>query len=270
MFDQGESLMKHLQFEKEVLASWRRCIEHGLVNTILYPVLYLEEDALNTKLQENNLIIRSFENAVESIRYLMKGDYFFLLVSSDGFLLGEASRIGYKQKGAIELKKGISLMEKSIGTSAVDISINLKKAVYTIPEHHYCDFLRTLYFYSTPIIYNGNLSGCLVIADIHTIKSELLMITELLSYRILSECRKKVSKKIIHQDLHIQLGEKQLLILKMLSSGMTEKAIAIETGLNYETIKYHKRKIFDKLNADCTINAIIKALKLNLISLDQL
>lgn len=68
----------------------------------------------------------------------------------------------------------------------------------------------------------------------------------------------------------IKLNHRQVNILKLISKGMTDKAISVETGLSFATIQYHKKNIYRKLGVNSCTEAVIKALKLNLISLDQI
>ena len=62
-----------------------------------------------------------------------------------------------------------------------------------------------------------------------------------------------------------KLTYKQLAILEHLARGLKEEAVAEVVGLSVNTIKYHKKKIFEKLDVECTSEALVKATKLNLI-----
>lgn len=172
----------------------------------------------------------------------------------------------------IDIREGVSFAEESCGTNAIAISMKLKKAVYTIPQHHYCDFLRTSYIYSMPLWANEKiLSYLVIITTKKSIKKEMIAITELLGYQIIKEFRKyKIQKTTVSENNYIRLSNNQLSVLKLLTKGFTDKAIGIEIGLSFDTVKYHKKNIFKKLNAKCTTEAVIKALKLNLISIDEI
>ena len=63
--------MRRLQPTKEVLASWRRCLEVGMPNTITAPVLRLECKALEMRQAENSLIISTFEDCVRAVEELI-------------------------------------------------------------------------------------------------------------------------------------------------------------------------------------------------------
>ncbi len=68
----------------------------------------------------------------------------------------------------------------------------------------------------------------------------------------------------------IKLTKNQILILKLLAKGMTEKAIAYEINKSINTVKYHKKEIFKKLNSSSSREAVIKALKYKLISMKEI
>jgi ATP/maltotriose-dependent transcriptional regulator MalT len=151
------------------------------------------------------------------------------------------------------------------------LSAKLKRGIYTVPEHHYCDFLRKSHFYSIPLCGNQKLLGILAIVCLEEImKNELFAITDLLKYRIEKEFINSSSTAVISEKSQVKLNDKQLKILRLIASGEPDKTIATNAGLRLCTIKYHKKNIFRILGVCCSMEAVIKALKLNLISLDQI
>ncbi|WP_231968792.1 LuxR C-terminal-related transcriptional regulator [Thermoanaerobacterium sp. RBIITD] len=54
----------------------------------------------------------------------------------------------------------------------------------------------------------------------------------------------------------------------MLAKGYKELAISREIGIKPVTVKYHKRKIIEKLCVKSIQKAVTKAVKLNLIDID--
>lgn len=62
-----------------------------------------------------------------------------------------------------------------------------------------------------------------------------------------------------------ELTNRQLAILGLLAEGLKEEAVADEIGLSVNTIKYHKKQIFEKLDVVCTSEALVKATRMNLI-----
>jgi transcriptional regulator of acetoin/glycerol metabolism len=79
--------MRRLQPTKEVLASWRRCLEGGVPNTIKSPVLCLECDELKMRQAENSLIISTFEDSIRAVEDLIPVGYHFFLADSSGALI---------------------------------------------------------------------------------------------------------------------------------------------------------------------------------------
>lgn len=59
-------------------------------------------------------------------------------------------------------------------------------------------------------------------------------------------------------------------ILIMHAEGYKELAIAMELGIEVVTVKYHKKKIIDKLCVKSIQEAVIIAIKLNLIDIYSL
>lgn len=170
----------------------------------------------------------------------------------------------------LELDEGMSLTEKSSGTNALSISMKLKKAINTLPQHHYCKFLSKIHLYTTPLWLSSNcVVYILLAAENQPIKKELMAITELLGYRIVSEYINNTKKMTsLCEKEQVRLNKKQLEVLQLMANGMTDKAIASEIRISFDTVKYHKKNIFKKLNVNCTIEAVIKAVKLNLIDIE--
>jgi DNA-binding NarL/FixJ family response regulator len=95
-------------------------------------------------------------------------------------------------------------------------------------------------------------------------------LTDLLGYKIVTEFKNKVKENQIELQNKFRLTSKQKRVLQLLAAGETEKAAAIEMGLNIGTIKYHKLNAFKKLGASCTTEAVIKAIKTSQISLEDI
>ncbi len=109
---------------------------------------------------------------------------------------------------------------------------------------------------------------CLITVE-ENIKNELMIIINLLKYQIINEYNLTSQKNILPSE-NIKLTKRQIEILKYLASGFTEEAIGINMGISVSTIKYHKQNIFKKLNAACSIEAIIKAIKYHIITLSDI
>ena len=80
----------------------------------------------------------------------------------------------------------------------------------------------------------------------------------------------EIGNNNLNQNCLSILSHRQLDVLIKLGKGMTEYAISKELGLSIDTIRFHKKNIFNKLNATCSAEAVVKGLKGNHISLNDL
>ncbi len=158
-----------------------------------------------------------------------------------------------------------------MGTNSVAMSMKLNKSVYSIPRHHYCSFLNKTYLFCKPMLIHENTTVYLVLASENKpITNALFAMTELLGSHICSIYRQNKKENEICKNQKIRLSQKQLSVLLHMAEGKPDKVIALEMNRCIDTIKYHKQNIFSKLNASCTIEAVIKAFKENIITLDQI
>lgn len=144
--------------------------------------------------------------------------------------------------------------------------MKLKCSFYTLPEQHFCNFLREWYIFSIPIKIENAIGGCIsIISKGNCITQEFALIMQLLSYKVTNELIKSKNNTTLSSD--IKLTKRQLEILKTLARGYTDRSVAMELGISLGTVRYHKTNIFRKFNAESCIQVIIKALKSELISL---
>jgi len=66
------------------------------------------------------------------------------------------------------------------------------------------------------------------------------------------------------------LSKRQKEVLVWLAKGMTVYEISRQLGVSEDTIKFHKKNIFNKLDANCTVQAVIKAIKQDYIKLSDI
>ncbi len=169
------------------------------------------------------------------------------------------------------IKIGMSFAERALGTNAIALSIKLKKPVYTTPLHHYCDLLREVYFYSVPLEVKKREIGYLAVCSLNEpVKVELGVIADLTAYRIINELKSSNISSILPDKKDCLLNKKQLAILRLIAMGVPDKTIALEEGITINTVKYHKKSIYKKLGVECSAQAVIKCLKLNLMSIDDI
>ncbi|HHV74974.1 MAG TPA: helix-turn-helix transcriptional regulator [Thermoanaerobacterium sp.] len=107
--------------------------------------------------------------------------------------------------------------------------------------------------------------------DVSTIErdmtEEMNVVVELLSDKIANEYKNCLkNSELVNKN--IDFTDKQIKILIMLAKGYKELTISRELGIKPVTVKYHKKKIIEKLCVKSIQEAIVKATKLNLIDID--
>ncbi|MBM7624544.1 LuxR family transcriptional regulator [Sporohalobacter salinus] len=263
--------MERFQLNKEdVLLSWGRCTEKEISRDIFRPKV-ADEEELEKKLDRNQLLISVFKHVVREITCFLDGNYFFLLVDKEGVLLEiESSGEIKEQVIKSKLQLGIYFTEESSGTNANAMAMNLKKPVLVLPEQHYCKLFHKLYCFALPLSVEDKVIGYLDISTIgEKLQKELMVITNLLEEKIASDY-KLVWEQELQKKNEVQLTGKQLEILKLFGSGLIEKEVADRMSCTESNIKYHKKNIFTTLDVTCSREAILKAIKLGLIKLEEI
>jgi DNA-binding NarL/FixJ family response regulator len=71
---------------------------------------------------------------------------------------------------------------------------------------------------------------------------------------------------VFKKDPHNSLSERELQVLEMVSLGLTNKAVASNLGISIRTVQNHLANIFEKLKTESRTEAVIRAIRLGLIS----
>ena len=66
------------------------------------------------------------------------------------------------------------------------------------------------------------------------------------------------------------LTARQRTILLRIAGGMTDRQIAADLHITQETVQYHKKNLYRQLDAENAVRAVVKALQLGLLSLEDL
>lgn len=165
----------------------------------------------------------------------------------------------------------MSFSEKAIGTNAISLAMKLEKVVYTLPQHHYSELLKDLFLYCVPLIINNEVFGYLVLCRLKDkIEIDLKILADLTAYRLLNELKQEKLNSFPMGDRNHNMTKKELEILKHMASGLPEKIIASKLNISINTVKYHKKLIFRKLEVECTAQAVIKCIKFNIMSINDI
>jgi transcriptional regulator of acetoin/glycerol metabolism len=260
--------MNFLCPQEELISSYERCREIGIDPSITLPLVILNQEDLQKKIHKNKELIEAFHLSVEED--WVTGEYLFLLTDIEGYLLDV--KCNTEEKKCIKdsgFEPGVSFREESCGTNAISMAIRLKRVVYVRPKEHYCDIFKKWHCIASPImVENGEIVGYVDISTIDKkIADEVSMVIKLLAEKIAIEYGKRIKEKELN-EIKIKLNDSQIKILALEAKGYRELDIAEALGIGVVTVKYHKRKIVEKLGVKNIKEAVIKAIRLGLIDLD--
>jgi DNA-binding NarL/FixJ family response regulator len=116
---------------------------------------------------------------------------------------------------------------------------------------------------------NGYLSKMLPAAElvnsIRTFTTEGLMIPQQLMGKLLQGLRKMDEGA----PSQASLTKTEIRVLNLLGNGLSNKELALELGCSVKTIKNHLNSSFHKLDVTSRTEAVVKAIKLGIISSDR-
>lgn len=190
------------------------------------------------------------------------------LFDENGYLLNAKYRPGASERknaNKVFLTPGVLFKEESIGTNAVSIAKLLNKPVCLNPEFHYCSILKKWYEYCVPI-QKSNLTNAYVsvISTQYPLSRALKGFIDLLGFNL------QIDNHPVNCGLTRPLTEKQIVMIKMIAQGLSDECMSMELKLSLSTIKYHNQEIFKKLHATSRVDAVMKAIILNELTLNDI
>ncbi|AAM25845.1 DNA-binding NarL/FixJ family response regulator [Caldanaerobacter subterraneus subsp. tengcongensis MB4] len=93
------------------------------------------------------------------------------------------------------------------------------------------------------------------------------MVIKLLAEKIAIEYEKRIKEKELN-EIKVRLNDSQIKILALEAKGYRELDIAKVLGIEVVTVKYHKKKIVEKIEVKNIQEAVIKAVKLGLVDIN--
>lgn len=249
-----------------------KCAKGGISREIEKPKISLKKHNLERKKANNREIIEKFKKSYKEIEFLLEQDFMFVLFDHQGVLLKKNVK-EYDLKNKYKcIEEGYKYTEKSIGTNVISLILGLQKPIYLAPEENYNKLLKYFHSVSLPLLYKEKLLGGIAGYCLNKERRDKSMKKKLISNSFLLKSRiiKKYKKNNFEWRDKINLSQKQEKILYFLTNGFIEKEIAHEICCSNSTVKYHKKQIFDKLEVESTIEAIVKAIKLGIINLEEI
>jgi len=247
---------------EEITASHERCIANAVSMTCKKQSHNRCIEKLKSR--ENILLSAIFEQSTVKIISSISNKYIFLLTDRDGILLDITCG---SEIHDCNIRPGISFAENVMGTNAISIAILLNKGVCLMPEDHYCDLFKKWYCYARPLSYDEATFGYI---DVSTISCDMIdesiVIADLIHDEIVNRFIEYTKTYLLEAKSDIKLRDIELYILHLIAKGETENAIGQTLKMSINTVRYHKKMIFKKLNAHCSAEAIEKAMSLGLLA----
>lgn len=209
-------------------------------------------------------LIRAFQDSITGIKDYL-GSYLFILTDAAGVLLDmEHSKDMEQAVNQSPLRTGMSFNDRSIGTNAITEAMRRNAPVYLSPLQHESPLLRSWHCFSTPLFFKKRCIGYLDVSTINShLKRELIAVTKLLPQQLMNLYQERHNTMNQEASCSIQLTDRQLDVLRLISGGLTVKAIAITLRIRECTVNHHKKVIFEKLGVQTSTEAIMKASKLS-------
>ncbi|AGB20263.1 LuxR family transcriptional regulator [Thermoanaerobacterium thermosaccharolyticum] len=236
--------------------AWRRCTRRGLnQDTKLFMLvsdLYISN--------EKKLLIKAFRKSIYEISKLNNEfkNYTYLLTDENGVII---DLIVPNRNSFSYLSIGVPLKEEFVGINAVSIALNEKEAAFVKKNEHYLKCLSEIDCIAVPVFDNSyELIGIVDISSECGLSDECpftaFLIAKYTEYNFTSLKKEMIKEK---------LEEVELKILKLTAGGKTDEEIAKMINRSISNVKYHKNKIFEKLNVKNVKDCIYKAAKMDLI-----
>ncbi|MFD3261197.1 LuxR C-terminal-related transcriptional regulator [Paenibacillus lentus] len=215
-------------------------------------------------LQNNKSLTAIFQDCIANIKEHLSGTYLFLLTDAEGVLLA----MDYCQNlqeivRQSEIRVGMYFTEESCGVNAISEAMARRSPIYLPPEEHESPFFKNWHCFSTPLTLGSRTIGYLDVSTINAnMKSELIAIAKLLPGNMLSHLQNFPEPPLV-EERPIQLTERQLHVLRLISQGQTVKSIALKLNIKECTVNHHKKIIFEKFGVQSSTEAVSVASRLS-------
>lgn len=165
-FVAGSAPLSSEAIRRDIMGSWQRSAQITSIQQGQAPV----DDAYTTStLWKESILRQAAEREQEQIIQLAReGELVAAIADASGRLLWTyASRHMQSKAEAVNFTAGGHWDERSVGTNAVGLSLNLKSAVTVFSSEHYQPFVHDWVCYAAPIIHPHS-GECVGILDLST------------------------------------------------------------------------------------------------------
>lgn len=215
--EQWEDYMMHgivsKETRREVLMSWQRCQEFGLLPERKKPIRILNDSEFQQLLKKNQLLIEISAPIIETVtRFIANSRFVIALCDANGIILklsgNEKMRLAIRDGGFVE---GADWSEQSAGSNAIGTSLAIKKPIQFCGYEHFCIFTQKTACSSAPIkapdgrvIGIIDLTGRLKEVNIHTLGIAVAMASAIENCLRIAKAEKETALANAHTNAIIE------------------------------------------------------------------
>ncbi|MGC5774016.1 LuxR C-terminal-related transcriptional regulator [Paenibacillus pabuli] len=227
-------------------------------------IKYVTQAHLDRVSKINHFLISAFQRCLSDIKENLSSTYLFLLTDTDGVLLAMDYSLDLEQKMKHSpIHPGMVFTAKSCGVNAISETMEKNEPVLLPPEQHENPFFQSWHCYAAPLSVGLQPAGYLDVSTINAdMQSELIAIAKLIPAHMQNGYQTRLAS-LEKEQPSIEFTKRQLTILKMISKGLTVKAIALKLKIKECTVNHHKKVIFNKLNVQSSAEAVSIASRLS-------
>ncbi|SCY70182.1 helix-turn-helix transcriptional regulator [Alkaliphilus peptidifermentans] len=230
----------------------------------------IEVESLGEQIEKHEKYIEILRRYGEMISNVTEEKFTLLFLTTCGIVI---SIIDFKETNKEDMRRfklGMSFKEEAIGKNAVVMAMNLNTPIRLAPEEHNSSTLNNVHEYCVPLNITGNKIGYFnFITDQKSNIDRIVDIAHVIKFYTYYTIINSLNIYDASQQESPMFTRRQLEVLIKMAKGMTEYTISKELGVSIDTIRFHKKVIFKKLDVNCTVEAVIKGLKGNYISLND-
>lgn len=246
--------------EATIMESWRRCAQVGPPPDPTEKCYPLSGPELQQLFEIHRAEIEAFRSVVSDCPF--PKNTVFLLVDWKGTLLEI-----WPARGVPEgVQKGFSFSEEYAGANAVSLALRLNEPVWTLREQNYLSCLSRVSLYCVPHM-GVPFGHCVALLTKAKLPAEWpIALLEQLALRM----AKALQGRAQALNPPVAVSKRQREVLQCIAHGMKDREIAAELHISLDTVRYHKKNIYQLLNTDNRVSAVVQALKRNMIGIEQI
>lgn len=241
--------------------SLKSCLENKLDQNTKRALIYANRNEFLNIKKQNKSLHEAFNDSCSSFISKLTDDIVIMLTDSKGTLISSIGNSSILSKlSCAGIDNGVSFSELSLGTNAISLAMETRASIFLEPKDHYLNILKNWHCFATPLVFENEIIGYLDISTLNVdMKNEIKVIAELLPYKIiLNMYDLKKMDEVSNKSQKVKVSTRQLEIMSLLITGFTEKQIATTLFIALPTVKYHKSKIFEKLDVKNTKQLVKK------------